>query len=186
MLEAIANGLGTLLQNSELSEELRTRTEESAVVDEIARILTATLEVDQVYERFALEVKRLVDFDRITINVVDKPKGTYAVKYTAGLDIPARRVGVVRFLEGTLTEQMILTQQTVVRPDLSTSQYRGTSRDAGLRSGIASPLISNGRVVGTLSLLSMSLDAYSATSGRRVIELWAAENFLAGRQSSNE
>ena len=50
-----------------LSSERAIGATEMAVVDEVARIITSTLDIDQVYEQFALEVKKLVDFDRMSL-----------------------------------------------------------------------------------------------------------------------
>ena len=50
-------------ENAKLYQELEASREEMAVVDEVAVIITSTLNIDEVYERFAQEVKRLVDFD---------------------------------------------------------------------------------------------------------------------------
>jgi len=38
----------------------------------VARIITSTLNIDEVYEKFALEVKKLVDFDRMNVNLIDE------------------------------------------------------------------------------------------------------------------
>jgi hypothetical protein len=63
------------------------------VIDEVARIITSTLEIDQVYPKFALEMKKLVDFDRVSINLVDQEAGTYTLLYLFGESRPGRSIG---------------------------------------------------------------------------------------------
>ena len=93
----------TTVENSEVLHQLQDSMEEMALVDEVARIVTSILEIDLVYERFAAELKKLVDFDRVAINLLDTPNETYTLKYVSGSRIPGRDIGVVRPLAGTLS-----------------------------------------------------------------------------------
>ncbi|MFQ6027484.1 MAG: hypothetical protein ACE5Q6_08335 [Dehalococcoidia bacterium] len=68
-----------------LEDQLQSNLQETAVVDEVARIITDTLEIDEVYEKFAQEVKKLVDFDRIAINTFDPLANTLTFRYVAGV-----------------------------------------------------------------------------------------------------
>ena len=108
-------------ETSDVPSQFQDIAQEMAAVDEVARIITSTLDIDLVYEQFVAEVKKLVEFDRIGINVIDQPNGAYIRKYATGLEIPDSPIGVVRCLEGTLTEHLVQTHQTVIRPDLSNS-----------------------------------------------------------------
>jgi Nif-specific regulatory protein len=119
MLSAIADGLGMLLENSRLSQGLRASVQEMAVVDQVSRIITSTLDIDQVYEKFALEMKKLVDFDRASINFVDQDAGTYTLLYLFGESRPGRSVGDAAPLEGTHTQQVVRTGQPRITRDLA-------------------------------------------------------------------
>jgi len=61
----------------ERTAELAKVNEAMGLVDEVARIVTSTLNIDEVYEKFALEVKKLVDFDRMNIKLVDLEANKY-------------------------------------------------------------------------------------------------------------
>jgi CHASE1-domain containing sensor protein len=52
-------------------EEIRKLSEERAVVDEVARVITSTLGIQHVYEEFAQQLGQLVDFDRVAMAVID-------------------------------------------------------------------------------------------------------------------
>tara|TARA_B100001971_G_scaffold182851_1_gene180419 strand:- start:417 stop:698 length:282 start_codon:yes stop_codon:yes gene_type:complete len=64
ILERLANQIGPVEENARLDELLRASTGQQAVVQEIARIITSTLDIDQVYDRFAGEVKEILDRQR--------------------------------------------------------------------------------------------------------------------------
>ena len=86
------------------------------------------------------------------------------MKYVYGRDIPVWRVGDSQLLEGTLGYDLATTQKPFNRPDLSLGPTFGAADqlllNAGLKSGIEFPLISNGKTVGILTMLSERLDAY--------------------------
>jgi len=150
------------MDNSELLRQLHDSKEEMAVVDEIARIITSTLDINQVYEQFAAELKKLVDFDRITINLLDTANETYTLKYVSGSRIEGRDVGVVRPLAGTLSQHLIQSGQTVIRRNIVDPRFAADLDNikCGLRSGMALPLASQGRIVATLSLVREQVGAY--------------------------
>ena len=79
------------LQRSEA--EARWLAQENAVMAEIGQIISSTLNVDEVYDRFAEEVRKLLSFDRISINVVDPENDTARSIYIAGVDVTGRRPG---------------------------------------------------------------------------------------------
>jgi len=86
LLESVAYQLGPLLENAKLQYEL-------AVTDEIARIITSTLDIGDVYDYFAVAMKELVNFDRASIVTIDSEEGTCTTRYVHGVDISERRAG---------------------------------------------------------------------------------------------
>ncbi|MFQ6026501.1 MAG: GAF domain-containing protein [Dehalococcoidia bacterium] len=162
LLTAIGEGLGTLLEKDRLSSELQSHTDQIALVDQIGQIITSTLEIEQVYERFALEMKKLVDFDRVIITVANQEASTYVIKYLLGED-QSTRVGVPLPLEGSQTQLIIQTGRTLIREDvLQDARFNSDQAHAGmgLRSNIAIPLSIKGRVIGLLGLRSRRTGAY--------------------------
>ena len=147
----------------ERTAELSLVYEVMAVVDEVARIITSTLDIDRVYEKFALEVKKLVDFDRMNINVIDHEDGVFTVKYLVGEDLPESHVGSVRPMEGSLSKRVADTHRTVIQSDI-TLIPRSPAGDKhlkmGLRSNAKVPLVTKGKVIGTLGLRSRRVGAY--------------------------
>ena len=144
-------------------EEIERRLmEEKAVVDEVARIITSTLDTEDVYERFAAEVKKLVDFDRMSVNIFDRQAGILTMKHTIGQEVSSRRVGDTWSLDGTPPQVVIATGQTLLRSDISDRQFAADQRylDVDLRSMMLLPLVYQGTAIGCLALSSTNIGAY--------------------------
>ncbi|HSB04179.1 MAG TPA: hypothetical protein VLK23_03225 [Thermodesulfobacteriota bacterium] len=62
--------------------------EENAIVAEIGRIISSSLNIEEVYERFAEEVRKVIPFDRIVIDLGDPEHRMITLAYVTGIDIP--------------------------------------------------------------------------------------------------
>jgi signal transduction histidine kinase len=150
-------------ENAQLYEELQDKTREKAVVDEVARIVTSTLDIHQVYQLFAVEMKRLVDFDRLSVQTIDPEAYTFSPTYSFGATVVEWEIGEVVPFAGTALERVFQTGRTLSREDIRTGDsfaHDSARIDAGLRSHILVPLIVRDRVLGTMSLLSHQVGAY--------------------------
>nr|MCU0605510.1 GAF domain-containing protein [Desulfobacterales bacterium] len=74
-LQSVANVLAAAIERKQAEEALRRQeqaarklAQEEAVMAEIGRIIGSTLTIEDVYEQFAAEVKKILPFDRISIN----------------------------------------------------------------------------------------------------------------------
>ena len=67
---------------------------EMAILAEIGRLTSSTLNIQEIYERFATEARNLISFDRVSITLKRSDGDTYLVAYVSGLDIPGRRPGM--------------------------------------------------------------------------------------------
>ena len=163
LFTAIGEGVGVLFENTRLSQELQAHMEELAVVDEVSRVLTSTLDINQVYDQFATEAKRLLDFETININVVSMDSGTYAIKYHYGPTPSEFQGGVSTPLSGTQTEHVILTRKALIREDIAADpRFSSDERylAVGLRSAVMAPLIYNGVASGTICVRSSLAGVY--------------------------
>ena len=146
----------------------------------IGRIVNSSLDVDQVYQQIGSEVGKLIDFDRLSINVIDQENGTAIHTWVTGIDIPelhlGRTIPLSESFSGltarTKTTQLIQPRCEQELADLfpvMVPLYR-----AGLNSFMVVPLISQGDVVAILSLQSKEVNAYS-DGDIRVAELIGAQ-----------
>ena len=166
----IAGAVANSLLNAELQKaetEQRRLAEENAVLAELGRIIGSTLDIDDVYERFAEEVQKLISFDRISIATVDQEASTLTHAHVQGLAVPGWGPGDVLPLAESANESTVASGKGhLLEPDsqrLGQGAFdaQGLALGVGLRSGIALPLLSRGVVVGTLNLRSKQADAYT-------------------------
>ena len=147
-------------------EEARRLAQEASVIAEIGRIISSSFDIEEVYERFAEEVHKLIPFDRVLVNLVDHQGGTITTAYTAGMEVPGRAKRVVFPIKGTVTEEMIRSYAPVLFNPESVEEVQERfpgllfAYKAGLRSRLSVLLIARGTVIGSLTLWSKQTKAY--------------------------
>ncbi len=153
----------TLRRSEETAKRLA---QENAIMAEIGRIVSSTLNIEEIYEHFAEEVKKLIPFDRIAINTINYEDETVTVAYVTGVDVKDRLKGTAIPLVGTLAGEAVRTRKSMViqaeDPKKVTDRFPGllVSFQAGIRSLMAIPLISKDEVVGALHFHSTKSNAY--------------------------
>ncbi|MDP6716593.1 MAG: PAS domain S-box protein, partial [SAR202 cluster bacterium] len=158
------------LRDLQLSE---IQTREETALTQIGRVITSSLDINHVYQRFTEQVNTLIPFDRATIILVDHERDVLITAHQEGIDVPQRRAGTATPLAGSLTSAIVRTASSVSvhatdRDELA-RQYSGLlpAFDAGLVSFLAAPLISRDRVIGLIQLGSTNPSAF----GQREIAL---------------
>lgn len=153
-------------------EEAKRMAEENAIMAEIGRIIGSTLNIEDVYERFAEEVRRLIHFDRLSINIVDVGNQTITIAYAAGLGIEGRSQGDAFPMKGSVNEEIVQTRSSIL---IQTEDEREiadrfptllTTFQAGFRSLLSVPLISKDQVIGALHFRMIKPRAYTESDLR--------------------
>jgi signal transduction histidine kinase len=153
------------LQRSE--EEAKRLAQEKAIMAEIGRIISSTLNIEEVYERFVEEVRKLIQFDRLVINLIDTEKGIASLLYITGKDIGDRKIGEACPLEGSGNAGMVRTKSSLLIQTEDFNEYKDrfpmllSTFGAGFRSIMNVPLFSKGRIIGGLLLRSLKPYAYT-------------------------
>jgi PAS domain S-box-containing protein len=151
----------------EKEEEAREAAREMSVLAEIGRIVSSTLHIDQIYEAFAAEAKKIIPFDRIVINLIDSEKGTAKNVYIAGEEVQDRVVENIYPVEGSGNAEMLRTKSTFLLQTDDFREYKDrfpmllSTFEAGFRSIMNVPLFSKGEVTGGLLLRSRKRNAYT-------------------------
>jgi signal transduction histidine kinase/CheY-like chemotaxis protein len=147
---------------------------------ETGRIVNSSLKIEMVFERIASQVGKLIHFDRMTINLINREDGTTAHTFVAGIDIPELPEGqsfplaevpsgLVAKTKATLLFLPQHEQELIDRFPLVLPAYR-----AGLQSYMAVPLISQGEVLAVMGLKAFEANAYGQEDVR-IAELFGAQ-----------
>lgn len=150
-------------------EELLHRDERYRRLMEISRIIGSTLNIDEVYERFAREVKTLIPFDRISVNLINLQEYSFTHAYVSGEDVPERQAGTVVPLAGSGAEEVLGSRSTLWVQEGNRAEVAARFPalapvfEAGFRSSLLIPLISQNQVIGVLNIGSRQPDVYSSS-----------------------
>ena len=163
-----------IIERSRIEEALResedrfcSMAEEVSVIAEIGRIIGSTLEINEVYERFAAEARKLIPFDRIAVNLCNIRENIITIAYVSGADLSNYRQGDSFPLAGTLVEEFLRKRTGQIiqseKMDEIVSRIPAFSRlvKKGLRSIVGVPLIYNDEAIGVLQFRSKTPDAYT-------------------------
>ena len=142
---------------------------ELAVIAEIGRVISSTLDIDEVYDRFATEAQKLIPSDRVTVNLINPDEKSFTNAYVSGFDVPERRPGSIIPMAGSVSEIFLQRRSGQIihvesHEDL-VRQFPGLIPSfvvqAGIRSLIGVPLISRNEVIGILHFRSKTLNTYT-------------------------
>jgi PAS domain S-box-containing protein len=152
-------------------EESGRSAHESRVISKIGRIISSSIHIEEVFERFSEEVRKLIPFDRIVVNTIDAEKDSVINVYIAGKGISDRTVGEVYPLQGSGNAEMVRTGSVFI---LQTEDFHDVKEhfpmlrstfEAGFRSIMNVPLFLRGRIVGGLLLRSLNPRVYTQEHG---------------------
>jgi signal transduction histidine kinase len=136
-------------------------TDERATYAEIGRIVAIPFSVANVYERFAAQVAKIIPFELIVITHVDWERDQITLKYGIGLGKLGLSEGDTISLKESVVSEVANAERAILTDGYRYSGSLGRSFGAsGLISRIATPLIANDKVIGTLHLASSETEVY--------------------------
>ena len=156
-----------ITERKAIEETAKQMAQENFILAEIGRIINSTLNINEVYERFADEVRKIIPFDRIAINIAAPGHRTAAITYSAGIEVEERSQGNVVPVAGTLTEEVMRSRSGLIVQSEDQTEVAARypalfpSLSSGLRSFMGIPLIAKDQVLGTLHFRSKESNAYS-------------------------
>jgi PAS domain S-box-containing protein len=151
---------------SDITRRKRAEQEMTAIA-EIGRVIGASLNIEEVYERFAAETRKLIPFDSLIVNLKTSPADTLEVAYTSGIPIPNRRVGDRFPLRGSIAEVIMRTRAGLIVQAMSAEEMVARfptiagSVQAGMRSMMGVPLLSKDEMIGALMIRSKKPGSYT-------------------------
>ncbi len=150
-----------------IQESFQWLAQENFTIAEIGRILSSTLDIEEVYGSFAEEVRNLIPFDRLAITTINSETNTFTLSYVAGPPMEECNLGDIIPLAGTGFEEVLKTRSSLLigekNREMVIRRYPSllpTFR-AGYQSCMLIPLISKNEVIGALNFQSKDSDAYT-------------------------
>jgi PAS domain S-box-containing protein len=141
--------------------------QENAVMAEIGRIISSTLDIEEVYERFAAEARKLIPFDRIAVSLNNPGGGSATITYASGVEFEGKHIGDVFPIAHSASQEAIRSRAGLLVQPEAVEELEGRfsglipTFQAGLRSMITVPLISRDQVIGALHLRSKKPKAWT-------------------------
>lgn len=149
-------------------EELEKLARENNILAEIGRIISSTLDIEDVYENFAFEVRKLIPFDGLIVSIINEKENKVYFRYNWGMQIPGRTVGdSLPVAEGTAAAYILQRRSLLfVQGDsLAEIAHRFPAlepfRKAGIQSLILVPLLSQDKIIGILGFFTKTPQAYT-------------------------
>ena len=143
-------------------DQLGRRADVLEAANRCARALSSSLELERAFEAFIREVRGLMPFDRMAIVLGESGVAQVMAVAGAGSDevLPA---GSGAPIHGPLLEEILRTNQTIYRRDMTAADYPEEDEflALGLHCRLATPLLQGARSIGMLSLVRREVDAFS-------------------------
>ena len=156
-LATAADRMAVTVENARLYAEAQREADERAVIAEIGRVISASLDTELVYPAFVEQVKRLVPFDRIMITALDEERDALSPAYVGGTPISGWHRGSIHPVDGSDLEAVVRDRESLL---LGASQVRNLFRyDTGestnqprITAAMSVPLVSDDEVIGVIDL----------------------------------
>ena len=162
LLEEVTNQVAVSLEKEYLRERLREREEELSVINRCSAIITSSLDVQEIYASFITELKKVVDINWASINLIEGSRINIRALYS---EIgSAWKVGEQTPMRGTGTEWVALNNKALLESDLSQGGQFVTAKyhhKQGVRTIAYLPLIAKGLAIGSFIVATGNPNAYS-------------------------
>jgi len=198
-MQQVAKQVAVAVDNAFNSESARAYQQQLARERDLQRLLLEVnnavishLELRDLLKAVSVSLSRVVPHDLAGFALFDQDTQRLLAH---ALDFPSNQgfveTGHAIPLEGTPEGRAFTSRQTVLIRNIDTAEFPADimkrAKAEGLRSGCAVPLVSHGRVLGTLSVVSMREEAFSEQDAELLTQIGAqvaiaVENALAYKQ----
>ena len=164
-LDILATGHAELvILNADSFAALQQRDDQLAAVNRLSKVISASFDLNEVYETFATEVGRLIHYDRMVL-LLHQDAGRKFRTLRLSVNQPATGwpEGTCTLGGGTGVEWVMSQRRPHIEQDLAESKQfieDETLLKAGVRSCIRLPLVAKGKTIGGLCLDSVTPYCY--------------------------
>ena len=164
LVQSIADQISVSIKNAQLFEDTTSKNTKISVLNEILKSINASLILDDVFYTIGREIKRLINFDRASIAILDEY--TNKVKLFARLkqtgDVEILRSGPL-IAKGTAISWAIENLKPIRINMANNKDFADamTLRKSGIKTAIIIPMINKGNVTGIFYVGSNMDDIYT-------------------------
>ncbi len=133
---------------------------------EITRLISSYPLLDDTYEQVAVVVKTVLEFDALTIRLVDSVEQTSRIEFATGAALPSDRTQAPVSMVDSIDNEILISKNGSLIGEENRQSYFSSYQDAsdlcttGLRSWLTVPLCWQDRAIGLLSIMSKHDEAY--------------------------
>ncbi len=162
LLEDVSNQVAVSMEKEYLREQLREREKELSVINRSSAILSSSLDIQEIYDSFIAELKKVVDVNWAAIVLIEENE-LYFLALSSEIG-SAWQVGERVPIKGSATEWVVAHKKSVVEPDLVQESLFATGKyhlKQGVRAIAYLPLIAKGESTGSLIVACRHPNAYN-------------------------
>jgi PAS domain S-box-containing protein len=149
LLSIMANQAAIVISNARLHTNLQRRVDNLAVINEVGRALSATLDQEALLSTIAETSAQLLDCDYATVFLLDSQNGRFAPRMSYGYRIESMKNLHLAHGEG-LVGNVAETGRALIIPDVS-ADPRFSPRPVEIGSMLMVPLVTRDGVIGVLT-----------------------------------
>jgi diguanylate cyclase (GGDEF)-like protein len=162
LLDFVTSRAAGSMEKEHLHDQVQRQSKELALINRLTSLITSNLNIQEIVDAFARELKEVVDVDGLAIALVEDSE----LRFLALSDRAKSQWEVNQKvpLAGTATEWLVRNKKSVYEPDLAQARRFWTDERnsmIGTRSLLYLPLIVKDRVIGCLAVGSLSPNAYT-------------------------
>jgi signal transduction histidine kinase len=167
IVRTVSSFIAPLVVNAMQLEQLQREVSERAVLAEIGRIASGTIDFGEVWQQFAEIVKTLLPCDRMVLALLNEDSTVITDRHVYGLPVPDWDWQPERKLSIVPADSIIRTREsrisTAEENDKALFNLLGFnfSERTGLRSLMSTPVIAGDRVIGSINIRSKRGNAYT-------------------------
>jgi phosphoserine phosphatase RsbU/P len=154
ILELLSSRVAAAIYNANLHQQLERQNQTLNTLTRISQRLSSILELDELFENIAAEVRRIIPYDSFSVFLADAPQGLLRNFFSIRFD---QRVRVDNIPLGSGVTGAAMESRQVIRVANTMADARYIPVHPDIRSEIAVPLIHHDRVIGAMDLESEKL-----------------------------
>ncbi len=162
LLESVASRVAASMEKEYFHEQLQEQERELILLNRLTTIMSSSVSVDEIFQGFANELKKVIDVDWATIALIDGNE-VYFSALSSTIGSPWQ-TGERMPLEGTATEYVCKEKRSLYEANLARHHRFWTGEHhlkQGIRSIVYLPLLIKDYSIGSLILASRRPNAYS-------------------------